>query len=407
MDYDEYETLPTNNFRDHMSAGAVAGVMEHCLMYPFDSVKTRMQSLAPQVKFNTIRETLVGMVKQEGTFRPYRGVGAVVVGAGPAHALYFSSYEYLKEKLYSKTSLPVYVVAGMSGAVATLLHDGIMVPSEVVKQRLQMYNSPYKSILDCIRRIYRQEGTRAFYRSYTTQLAMNIPFQSIHFMTYEIGQNLTNKEKTYNPRAHIISGGLAGGVAAAVTTPLDVIKTLLNTQQHRVSNMTEAFKTVYRLSGASGYFKGLQARIIYHVPSAAICWSTYEFMKYTFIMNYSLKCNDIAPSGFGSDRDLSSKINSGLLMVVPEVNLEAGLKSSSNEDSFVREGVVFEGAGGEKTGRRTKSDHNTASKIERTYTDNNDWNSRGTGIFTAALSHTRHRDDDNKSRAELLDVTHS
>lgn len=39
MDYDEYETLPTNNFRDHMSAGAVAGIMEHCLMYPFDSVK--------------------------------------------------------------------------------------------------------------------------------------------------------------------------------------------------------------------------------------------------------------------------------------------------------------------------------------------------------------------------------
>lgn len=39
---------------------------------------------------------------------------------------------------------------------------------------------------------------------------MNIPFQSIHFMTYEIGQNLTNKEKTYNPRAHIISGALAG-----------------------------------------------------------------------------------------------------------------------------------------------------------------------------------------------------
>lgn len=39
----------------------------------------------------------------------FLGVGAVVVGAGPAHALYFSSYEYLKEKLYSKTSLPVYV----------------------------------------------------------------------------------------------------------------------------------------------------------------------------------------------------------------------------------------------------------------------------------------------------------
>lgn len=27
-----------------------------------------------------------------------RGIGAVVIGAGPAHALYFSTYEYTKEK---------------------------------------------------------------------------------------------------------------------------------------------------------------------------------------------------------------------------------------------------------------------------------------------------------------------
>jgi solute carrier family 25 (mitochondrial iron transporter), member 28/37 len=28
-----------------------------------------------------------------------RGIGAVVLGAGPAHALYFSTYEFTKEKL--------------------------------------------------------------------------------------------------------------------------------------------------------------------------------------------------------------------------------------------------------------------------------------------------------------------
>jgi len=41
MDVDEYESLPTNNFTTHMIAGAIAGVMEHCLMYPLDSVKVR------------------------------------------------------------------------------------------------------------------------------------------------------------------------------------------------------------------------------------------------------------------------------------------------------------------------------------------------------------------------------
>lgn len=100
----------------------------------------------------------------------------------------------------------------------------------VVKQRMQMHNSPYKSIIDCIRKVYKSEGVVAFYRSYTTQLTMNVPFQSIHFVVYETAQNLSNPTRDYNPKAHVVSGAMAGGVAAAVTTPLDVCKTLLNTQ---------------------------------------------------------------------------------------------------------------------------------------------------------------------------------
>lgn len=97
-----------------------------------------------------------------------------------------------------------------------------------------MVNSPYRTVMDCIRNIYRQEGARAFYLSYTTQLAMNIPFQSLHFMTYEFCQSITNSERCYNPTAHVISGAVAGGIAAALTTPLDVCKTLINTQQGQV-----------------------------------------------------------------------------------------------------------------------------------------------------------------------------
>lgn len=97
-----------------------------------------------------------------------------------------------------------------------------------------MYKSPYKSLLDCIASIYRTEGIRAFYRSYTTQLAMNVPFQSLHFVTYEFCQNVTNADRAYNPTAHMVSGAVAGGIAAALTTPLDVCKTLLNTQEGQV-----------------------------------------------------------------------------------------------------------------------------------------------------------------------------
>jgi hypothetical protein len=40
MDEDDYESLPpTATHTDHMIAGAAAGIMEHCIIYPVDVVK--------------------------------------------------------------------------------------------------------------------------------------------------------------------------------------------------------------------------------------------------------------------------------------------------------------------------------------------------------------------------------
>ncbi|XP_060528569.1 mitoferrin-1 [Cylas formicarius] len=282
MNPDDYETLPTDNVGTHMIAGAIAGIMEHCIMYPLDSVKTRMQSLTTS-STEGIGGTLIKMVRQEGILRPIRGMSAMVLGAGPSHALYFSSYEFLKEtfKDYVPSARYHTAVYGVSGCLATLLHDGVMNPAEVVKQRMQMFNSPYKTVLNCVNDVYRTEGLRAFYRSYVTQLTMNVPFQSIHFMVYEFGQKLTNAERKYNPPAHMLSGAVAGAFAAAITTPLDVCKTLLNTQQTaQARGLVQGMKLIYQLRGPAGYFRGLQARVMYQMPSTAICWSTYEFFKY-------------------------------------------------------------------------------------------------------------------------------
>lgn len=175
--------------------------------------------------------------------------------------------------------------AGAAGCVATLLHDAAMNPAEVVKQRMQMYNSPYHRVKDCVRAVWQNEGAGAFYRSYTTQLTMNVPFQAIHFMTYEFLQEHFNPQRRYNPSSHMLSGACAGAVAAAATTPLDVCKTLLNTQESlawnsNITGMANAFRTVYQVGGVTAYFRGVQARVIYQIPSTAIAWSVYEFFKY-------------------------------------------------------------------------------------------------------------------------------
>ena len=81
---DEYEGLPeTAGLGTHMAAGALAGISEHVVMYPLDSVKTRMQVLsAPADAAQALRRALTA----NSARALWRGVWSVILGAGPAHA---------------------------------------------------------------------------------------------------------------------------------------------------------------------------------------------------------------------------------------------------------------------------------------------------------------------------------
>ena len=63
--------------------------------------QTRMQSLAvsTETRYLTVRDGLMKMVSAEGALRPLKGMSVVVVGAGPAHALYYSAYENIRKNL--------------------------------------------------------------------------------------------------------------------------------------------------------------------------------------------------------------------------------------------------------------------------------------------------------------------
>lgn len=284
----DYESLPTDRLSTHMMAGAAAGMMEHCVMYPVDCVKTRMMALRPASggRYTNMLQAFRTIIRTEHPRVLFRGIGVVASGAGPAHALYFACYEYAKKTLTTGDRSTV-ISQGAAGAIASVVHDGFMNPIDVVKQRLQMYGSPYRNAFHCIRTVCRNEGIRAFYRSYTTQLSMNVPFQVLHFTTYEFLQDIFNYDRHYDPLSHMLSGAGAGACAAALTTPLDVAKTLLNTQEQRrtitqekrIRGVVNAILTIYKSQGYRGYFNGMSARVVYTMPSAAICWSVYEFFK--------------------------------------------------------------------------------------------------------------------------------
>ena len=151
---------------------------------------------------------------------------------------------------------------------------------------MQVHQSQFHSMFTCARTVFRNEGLAAFYVSYPTTLIMTVPFTATQFTVYEQIKSVLNPTGEYSPSSHIVAGGAAGAVAAAITTPRDVAKTLLQTRGtsadpaiRNCRGMVDAFKIIWARNGAAGFARGLTPRVVTHMPSNALCWLSYEFFS--------------------------------------------------------------------------------------------------------------------------------
>lgn len=92
----------------------------------------------------------------------------------------------------------------------------------------------------------------------------------------------------------MVTGSLAGAIAGAVTTPLDVMKTLLQTQQtvknknvvagstgleapvKHYSGIMDGMMWNYRNQGMAGLFRGIGPRVFWTSLQSAIMFVIYE-----------------------------------------------------------------------------------------------------------------------------------
>ncbi|KAJ8587335.1 mitochondrial carrier [Rhizopogon salebrosus TDB-379] len=257
-------------------------------MFPIDSIKTRMQVFAtsPAAVYTGIGNAFTRISSTEGMRALWRGVSSVILGAGPAHAVHFGTYEAVKELAGGNAAGNQWLATSMAGASATIASDALMNPFDVIKQRMQVHQSEFRSVFTAMRVVYQTEGLAAFYISYPTTLTMSVPFTAVQFTVYEHIKKFLNPTHEYSPVTHMIAGGVAGGVAAGVTTPLDVAKTLLQTRGtardpeiRRVNGMVEAISIIWKRDGFKGFGRGMSPRVLTHMPSNALCWLSYEFFK--------------------------------------------------------------------------------------------------------------------------------
>ena len=217
------------------------------------TLKTRLQS--PQ-----------GFVKSGGFRGIYNGVGAAFVGSAPGAALFFSVYETLKARINNGTSThnatsresviwndPAvgHIVAASAGEAAACL---VRVPTEVIKQNMQIISQSEdgqivrkKSLVETYNMILAQKDKSfasslfgGLYRGYGITLMREVPFAFIQFPLYERfklywsnhlnskhSHDMNHEEQQLSSAQAAICGSVSGGIAAAATTPLDVIKTRL------------------------------------------------------------------------------------------------------------------------------------------------------------------------------------
>ncbi|KAK4165113.1 putative mitochondrial carrier protein PET8 [Cladorrhinum sp. PSN259] len=282
---------PPPSFNSALLAGALAGTTVDLSLFPLDTLKTRLQSSA-------------GFFASGGFRGIYRGVGSAVVGSAPGAAFFFSTYEASKSFLSTSTTTQLsqpqtHMVAASLGEIAAC---AIRVPTEVVKQRAQAGQFGGSS-LNSLLAILRQRSTvgifgvwRELYRGWGITVMREVPFTVLQFPMWEglkkwgrerrtrTGRGLFGDSSvTAGPSSREVSapesalyGSMAGGIAAAVTTPLDVLKTrvMLSTQKE---GMGSILKGILKEHGIRPFFAGIGPRVMWISIGGAIFLGSYQW----------------------------------------------------------------------------------------------------------------------------------
>ncbi|CAO3697772.1 unnamed protein product [Rhizopus microsporus] len=306
-------------FFDACIAGGIGGSTADFIMHSVDTVKTRLQGQPHSriQKYTSMVQAYKTIFKQEGIMRGlYAGVTPAMIGSIPGTTLYFAVYETTKRTL-NEAHVPEVLSHLAAGLLGDLAASVIYVPSEVLKTRLQLqgrYNNPhfvsgynYRNTWHATKMIVKYDGFGALFHGFRATILRDVPYSAIQFACYEQFKKIAQKRYDQVPMGvDMITGSLAGGIAGAVTTPLDVMKTLLQTQLSGNSGLGSSKKKAlvttsatskpivvdppvkhyngimegmvwnYKNQGLAGLFRGIGPRVFWTSLQSAIMFVVYE-----------------------------------------------------------------------------------------------------------------------------------
>jgi len=203
----------------NLAAAGAAGAAGALAVYPFDSIKTRLQSETAQKSYggSGVRAAL-SLVRSEGLLSLYSGLGVQLTGVVPEKSI----------KLFVHDQSAPLLGEALSGALAGLCQVVATNPLEIVKVRLQLSSNP-DSPLGVLQRLGAASNPLVLYTGAAACAARDSLFSAILFPVYASARTMLAEGDMHMTGAllSLTAGMLAAAPAAYLTTPADVVKTRL------------------------------------------------------------------------------------------------------------------------------------------------------------------------------------
>eukprot|EP00850_Spirogloea_muscicola_P017256 SM000146S00976 [mRNA] locus=s146:293691:296418:+ [translate_table: standard] len=295
-------------------AGGIAGGFTNAALHPIDTVKTKLQMRGSSTLYAGPVDVVRKVLAKQGMAGFYCGLPAAVLGSVVSSSIYFGTYEFGKGLLALTPRCPPPLVPPFAAAVGNITSSAVLVPKEVIKQRMQA--GAQGTAREVFLSTVRNEGVGGLYAGYSAALLRNLPTNMINFSTFEYLKSLwlsRSGRAALEPWQSMLSGGIAGALSAGLTTPLDVVKTRLMTQArssvaaggvsgtqleaaaraqaiaaYTYKGVASTLQRVWIEEGLHGVTRGMMPRLLYNAAFSSVGFLSFETLR-VFLMQIHLR----------------------------------------------------------------------------------------------------------------------
>lgn len=284
-----YETLV------HAVAGAMGSVTAMTVFFPLDTAKSRLQ-VDEKRKSKTTHIILAEIVKEEGFLSLYRGWFPVISSLCCSNFVYFYTFNALKKLATSSAGKSRPSKDLLMGIVSGVVNVILTTPMWVVNTRLklqgvkfrneELHQTQYRGMFDAFSQIIANEGVGTLWSSTLPSLILVLN-PAVQFMFYEAMKRKAGRGGRKISSAEIfVIGAIAKAVATTATYPLQTVQAILRFGQYRgegnsgvlggLSNIFFLLMDRIKKNGFLGLYKGLEAKLLQTVLTAALMFVVYE-----------------------------------------------------------------------------------------------------------------------------------